>query len=167
MHSRAFHNSKLGRIVTVRLLGNADTVTVDALFERLGSTSREHRFHAAKPRLTSCELDALARVDEDHHVLVAYVDGDPLPAAMARLVRDVSDRTVGEIAFEVADIYQGCGIGTRLVELLLADTRAAGIARVDAFVQTSNRAALSLLRRALRAPTVRVDGAETVVASAV
>ena len=53
------------------------------------------------------------------------------------------------------------------MKLLLADARATGIVRVDAFVQTSNRAALDLLRRVLRAPMVRVEGSETVVAAGV
>jgi ribosomal protein S18 acetylase RimI-like enzyme len=166
MHTRALHNPKLDRLVLVRLLANGDTATVSALFDRLGPVSRERRFHAAKPRLTPRDLDVLARVDENHHVLVAYVDGDPLPAAMARVVRSTDDRRTGEIAFEVADDYHGCGIGTQLVEVLLTDIRAAGIAYIDALVQTSNGAALSLLRRVLGAPIVRVEGAETAVVAA-
>jgi len=167
MHARALHNRKLGKVVVVRMLDNGDTDAVAALFERLGPESRERRFHAGKPRLTSPELDALARVDGDHHVLVAYVDGDERPAAMARIVRNARNRTDGEIAFEVADRYQGYGIGTELLRLLLTDARAAGIVSVGAFVQTSNRAALGLLRRVLRAPMFRVEGAETVVAAGV
>ena len=167
MHARALPNRKLGRLVIVRLLDDGDTDAITALFERLGPESRRRRFHGAKPRLTQHELDLLARVDGDHHVLVAYVDGDERPAAMARLVRNVNERRDGEIAFEVADPYQGCGIGTQLVRLLLTDARAAGITRVDAFVQTSNRAALELLRRVLDAPIFRVEGAETVVAACV
>jgi GNAT superfamily N-acetyltransferase len=167
MHARAFRNRKLGRIVTIRLLADGDIAAVAALFERLAPASRERRFHGAKPRLTSRELDSLARVDGNHHVLVAYVDGDPLPAAMARVVRTVRDRRAGEIAFEVADLYQSYGIGTTLVELLLADARAAGITHVNAFVQTSNRQALRLLGRVLTAPIVRVEGSETVIAAAV
>jgi ribosomal protein S18 acetylase RimI-like enzyme len=166
MHTRVLNNSKLDSDVTVRLLDDGDTATVETLFGRLGPLSRERRFHAAKPRLTTSELDHLARVDGDHHVLVAYVDGDPLPAAMARVVRATHDRHAGEIAFEVADEYQGLGLGTQLVELLLEDVRAAGIASVDAFVQTSNRAALGLLRRVLTKPTVRIEGSETVVVAA-
>jgi len=167
MHSRALHNRKLGRLVIVRLLDDGDTDAIAALFERLGPESRRHRFHGAKPRLTPDELAALALVDGDHHVLVAYVDGDERPAAMARLVRNANERRDGEIAFEVADPYQGYGIGTQLVRLLLTDARAAGITRVDAFVQSSNRAALDLLRRVLDAPIFRVEGAETVVAAGV
>ena len=157
MNAQALHNRTLGKTVTVRLLGNGDAATVEALFDRLSPSSRAGRFHAAKPRLTPSELDSLARVDADHLVLVAYVDGDPLPAAMARVVRNASDRRAGEIAFEVADLYQGCGIGTQLVDLVLADARAAGIEQVDAVVQSSNRAALRLLRRVLDAPMVRVE----------
>jgi ribosomal protein S18 acetylase RimI-like enzyme len=167
MHAHAAHNHTLGKAVTVRLLADGDTAAVAALFDRLGDASRRRRFHAAKPRLTSSELEQLARVDGDHHVLVAHVDGDPAPAGMARLVRDAHDRRAGEIAFEVADAYQGAGVGTLLVEMLLADARAAGFTRVDAVVQTSNRAALGLLRRVLTRPTIRVEGSETVVAACV
>jgi GNAT superfamily N-acetyltransferase len=167
MHTQVLHNRKLGKLVSIRMLDNGDAATVAALFDRLGPASRERRFHAAKPRLTSNELVVLSRVDETHHVLVAHVDGDPLPAAMARIVRNTHNRRAGELAFEVADVYQGCGIGMQLVERLLADTRAAGIVEVEALVQTSNRAALGLLRRVLRAPMVRVDGSETLVAATV
>jgi ribosomal protein S18 acetylase RimI-like enzyme len=167
MHARAFHNRKLGKVVVFRLLDSGDTDAVEAVFERLGPESRRHRFHAAKPRLTSRELNVLALVDGDHHVLVAYVDGDERPAGMARIVRNANDRCEGEIAFEVADPYQGFGIGTQLVRLLLTDARAAGISHVDAVVQTSNRAALGLLRHVFGAPKIRVEGAETFVAASV
>jgi GNAT superfamily N-acetyltransferase len=167
MHAQAFHNRKLGKVVTVRPLANGDTATVAALFDGLSPASRERRYHAAKPRLTSGELTLLAQVGPDSHVLVAHVDGDPLPAGMARLVRDASDRTAGELAFEVADRYQGQGIGKLLAELLLADGRAAGIQRVEAWVQTSNRAALDLLCRVLDRRSMRVEGAETLVVATV
>ena len=74
--------------LTIRPLRNGDTETVAALFERLGTRSREKRFCGAKPRLSDSELTALAHVDGDHHVLVGFVNGDPQPAAMARIARD-------------------------------------------------------------------------------
>ncbi len=158
MHTRAVHNSRLGRLVLVRPLADGDTATVAALFERLGDASRSARYHGTKPRLPQRDLACLAAVGPDSHVLVAYVDGDPLPAGMARLARHADDRRAGEVAFEVADRYQGSGIGTLLVESLLADARAAGFLRVDAVVQPSNRAALGLLRRTLDRLTLRMDG---------
>ncbi len=130
--------------ITIRPLRDGDTETVAAVFERLGARSREYRFCGAKPRLPEAELTALARVDGDRHVLVAYVDGDPEPAGIARLVRDGAS---AEIAFEVVDEHQGRGIGSVLAEELAAVARAAGIRELRATVCGDNPPVVSLLRR--------------------
>lgn len=130
--------------LTIRLLRNGDTGTVSALFERLGPRSRERRFCGAKPRLSTHDLRVLARVDAEHHVLVGYLGGDPEPVAIARLVRD---GTAAEVAFAVADDYQGRGIGTILTRELAADARAAGITELLATVCGDNPRAVSILDR--------------------
>lgn len=130
--------------VTIRPLRNGDTGTVATLFARLGDRSRERRFCGAKPRLSEPELAGLARVDHDHHVLVGYVDGDPEPAGIARLVR--SGRSA-EVAFAVADAHQGRRIGTLLATELAADARAAGITQLVATVCGDNPRVVALLRR--------------------
>jgi ribosomal protein S18 acetylase RimI-like enzyme len=163
MNTRAYANRTLRKHVTIRPLAGGDTATVAALFDRLSPASRASRYHAPKPRLTDGDLEQLATVSPDRHVLVAYVDGDEEPAAIARLARAGDS---AEIAFEVADCYQGAGIGTQLVSLLLEDARAAGIARVEAYVETSNRRAFALLRRVLGRPALRIDGGEVHVAAA-
>jgi ribosomal protein S18 acetylase RimI-like enzyme len=127
----------------IRPLRNGDTDTVGALFGRLGPHSREQRFCGAKPRLSDAELTALARVDRDHHILVGYLDGDPQPAGMARLARVGS---AAEVAFEVADAYQGRGIGSILARELAADARAAGIRELVATVCGDNPPSVSLLK---------------------
>jgi ribosomal protein S18 acetylase RimI-like enzyme len=165
MHTRAIHNRKLRRTVTVRPLENGDIVTIEALHARLSDAARASRFHGPKPRLAPAELAQLAAVGADRHVLVAHVEGDPSPAAVAHVVRDCADRRAGEVAFAVADCYQGCGIGTALVSMLLDDARAAGIVHVNAVVQPANRPALRLLRRVLGRPTVRYEGAELLVST--
>src|SRR5690242_2531048 len=109
MHSRVIRAKKLG-FVTVRPLRNGDTRTICAFFVRLGSESRARRFHGAKPRLSDPELAQLAAVDSRRHTLVAYVEGDARPAGVAQLVRDASRCTHAEIAFAVADRYQGKGV---------------------------------------------------------
>jgi ribosomal protein S18 acetylase RimI-like enzyme len=143
--------------ITIRPLDHGDTGTVAAVFARLRPESRVTRFGGAKPRLTERELDALARVDGDHHVLVGWVDGDPAPAALARLVRD--GRTA-EIAFEVADVHQGRGIGSTLARELAADARAAGITELRATVCCDNPRAISLLRKLGGSFRVRWVGGE-------
>ena len=138
MHSRFVDG------LTIRPLRNGDVATVAALFARLGERSRERRFCGAKPRLSEVELANLARVDADHHVLVGYLDGDPEPVGIARLVRSGS---TAEIAFAVADAYQGKRIGTVLAGELAADARAAGILELVATVCGDNPRVLALIKR--------------------
>ena len=154
MHTRVL-KPKHGPTLTVRPLRRGDVGTVCAMFGRLGERSRRTRFHGPKPRLTDIELERLARVDANHHVLVAYVDGDPRPVALARLVRNGGS---AEIAFEVADEYQQQGIGSTLTAELLADARAAGITQVVALVTSDNPAAVALLRRIVEALEIRFEG---------
>ncbi len=151
MHSRHIDG------VTIRLLRNGDTATVSALFERLGPRSRERRFCGAKPRLSADELRLLARVDAEHHVLVGYLRDDPEPVGIARIVRD---GTTAEIAFAVADEYQGRGIGTTLTRELAADARAAGVTELVATVCGDNTPAVSLIARVAESLQVRWLGGE-------
>jgi ribosomal protein S18 acetylase RimI-like enzyme len=153
-----------GGELLVRPLRHGDARTVVSLFSRLGEESRRKRFRAAKPQLGEKELRWLTAVDARHRVLVAYVDGDPEPVAIARLVGAGSS---AEIAFAVADEHQRRGIGTALTAELVADARRAGIAEITALVGGDNPAALALLRRALGALEIRIDGPELSIRAAV
>jgi GNAT superfamily N-acetyltransferase len=141
MHSRYVDG------ILIRPLRDGDTTTVLAVFARLGAESRRRRFGAAKTHLSQPELALLARVDARHHVLVAYADGEPRPAGLARLVRDGD---AAEVAFEVADEQHGRGVGSALARALADDARAAGIAELHATVAGYNAPALSLLARTSR-----------------
>ncbi len=151
------HADALRRGLTIRPLANGDVETVSSLFGRLGARSRERRFCGAKPRLSENELARLARVDGSHHVLVGYVAGDTLPVGIARLVRDGAS---AEIAFEVADGYQGQGVGSLLARELAADARAAGITTLVATVCGDNPGVVSLLTRVAESLHVRWHGGE-------
>ena len=156
MHTRIV-KPKRGPALVVRPLRRGDTATVCAMFQRLGERSRRARFNGPKARLSSADLEQLAAADPNHHVLVAYAQGDARPAAIARLVRDGSS---AEIAFEVADELQHRGIGSALTAELIADARAAGITEITALVASDNPAALALLRRILTVLDVRFEGPE-------
>jgi len=162
MHTRIV-KTKRGPTLLVRPLRRGDTATVSAMFERLGEQSRRRRFLGPKPRLSTTDLERLAAADPNHHVLVAYVQGDPRPAAIARLAREGAS---AEIAFEVADELQNRGIGSALTAELVADARAAGIAEITALVASDNRAALALLRRILNGLDVRFEGPDICVRAA-
>ena len=159
MHTRVL-KPRYGPELYVRPLRHGDTATVQAVFDRLGDASRQARFNGLKHRLGEQELRWLATVGPNHHVLVAHVEGDPEPIAIARLVRAGSS---AEIAFEVADAYQGRGIGSALAQELVADACLAGIVEVTALVRSDNRAALSVLHHVLGQLEARFEGPELLV----
>jgi ribosomal protein S18 acetylase RimI-like enzyme len=156
MHTRVV-KPKHGPELVVRPLKHGDVATIQAVFERLGEASRRARFNGLKHRLGEQELRWLATVGPSHHVLVAYVDGDPEPVAIARLVRSGAS---AEVAFEVADAYQGRSVGSALTQALVDDACAAGIVEVTALVRSDNPAALALLQRTLGQLEVRFEGPE-------
>ena len=135
-------NAEVIRGIKVRPLRGGETEVVQAVFDRLGPRSRLLRFGGAKNVLLPSDLELLSRVDATHHVLVAYIDGEPV--GIARLVRDGN---VAEVAYAVADKWQGHGVGTVLVDRLAADARAAGIERFVAEIRPDNAPSLALARR--------------------
>lgn len=163
MHTRIL-KPRHGPTLVVRPLRRGDVRTVMAVFERLGEQSRRTRFNGPKPCLRSSELRQLAAIDANHHALVAYVEGDPQPVAIARLVRDGRN---AEIAFAVADSYQHRGIGSTLAAELIADARAAGITEITALASSDNPAAVKLLRRTATVLDVRLEGPELSIRAAI
>jgi GNAT superfamily N-acetyltransferase len=164
MHTRVI-TPKHGPALLVRPLRDGDTATVLAVFDRLGPESRRHRFNGPKPCLPDEEARHLARMDAAHHALVAWVEGDPRPVAIARLAR--TSRGSAEIAFAVADEHQHRGIGAALAAELVADARMAGITEITALTSPDNPAALALVRRIARVVDICFDGPELLVRAAI
>ena len=163
MHTRVLRPRR-GPTLLVKPLRHGDVRTVMGLFERLGEQSRRTRFNGPKPSLSASELEQLALIDGAHHALVAYVEGDPRPVAIARLVRHGCS---AEIAFAVADEYQQRGIGSALAAELIADARAAGITEISALVSSDNPAAVALLRRIANVFDIRLEGPELSIRAAI
>jgi ribosomal protein S18 acetylase RimI-like enzyme len=164
MHTRVI-KPKHGPLLIVRPLRHGDVRTVMAVFERLGEQSRRLRFNGAKPCLSFDDLRALSTVDHSHHALVGYVEGDPQPVAIARLVRN--DHDTAEIAFAVADEYQHKGIGSALAGELVSDARAAGIAEITALASSDNPAAVALLRRIAKVRDIELEGPDLSIRAAI
>jgi ribosomal protein S18 acetylase RimI-like enzyme len=154
-----------GPTLIVRPLRDGDAATVLAVFQRLGDASRRARFNGPKPCLHEAELDELARQDDAHYALVAWVEGDPRPAAIARLAR--TSRGSAEIAFAVADEYQHRGIGAALAAELVSDARLAGITEITALTTPDNPAAIALVRRVGRIVDVCFEGPELSIRAAI
>ena len=164
MHTRIL-TPKHGFPLVVRPLRDGDTATVAAVFGRLSAESRRLRFNGPKPCLPEAELRHLARMDVTHYALVAWVQGDPQPVAIARLAR--TSRGSAEIAFAVADEYQHRGIGVALASELVTDARLVGITEITALTSPDNPAALALVKRIARVVDVSFDGPDLAVRAAI
>jgi protein lysine acetyltransferase len=90
------------------------------------------------PRVPSPALmDYLSQVDYvDHFVWVVTDGGNPI--ADARFVRDEQDKTLAEIAFTIADAYQGRGIGTFLIGALSVAARVDGVTKFSGRMFSEN-----------------------------
>jgi CRP-like cAMP-binding protein len=106
---------------------------------------------------TETVLTYLFEVDYvDHFVWVVTAGEDGPVVADARFVRDQDDPTIAEIAFTVADAYQGRGIGTVLFAALVVAARIDGVTKFQARVLSDNLPARALLDR-LDAPWIREE----------
>jgi protein lysine acetyltransferase len=106
---------------------------------------------------TETVLTYLFEVDYVDHFVWVVTDGEDGPVvADARFVRDHDDPTLAEIAFTVADAYQGRGIGTVLFAALVVAARIDGVTKFQARVLSDNLPARALLDR-LDAPWMREE----------
>jgi protein lysine acetyltransferase len=82
-------------------------------------------------------LHYLSEVDYVDHFVWVVTDGTH-PVADARFVRDESDPKIAEIAFTVADAYQGRGIGSFLIGALSIAATVDGVERFSARMLSDN-----------------------------
>jgi CRP-like cAMP-binding protein len=89
----------------------------------------------------------LFEVDYVDHFVWVLVDAAGAVVADVRFVRDETDRAMAEVAFIVADDYQGRGIGTYLMDALIIAAHVGGIRRFTARVLTDNLPMRAILDR--------------------
>lgn len=114
-----------------------------AFFEDLSPASLHSRFHGTR-RVDHSLVEHLFDND-DYGALIAVVtapNGERV-VAVAEYAR-LRDFETAEVAFAVADDLQGHGIGTRLLEQLVAKAGGAGVRRFVAEVLPDNRHMLSV-----------------------
>jgi RimJ/RimL family protein N-acetyltransferase len=114
-----------------------------AFHRALSEESRYFRYFSARRNLPERELQHyLEGVDQrDHAGIVALVDGALVGHALYDRSEDTHD---AEVALEVADAFQGRGVGTLMLEELAQLARRMGITRLRAHVLPGNRRMLGV-----------------------
>jgi CRP-like cAMP-binding protein len=93
-------------------------------------------------------MNYLFHVDYIDHFVWVLVDGSDGPVvADVRFVRDPDDASMAEIAFIVADDYQGLGIGNFLMGALSISARVGGVRRFTARLLAENLPMRAILDR--------------------
>lgn len=138
-----------GVVVRIRAIRPADKEALSWGFARLSQEAVYHRFFQSRRGLTDQELRYLTELDFiDHVALVveAKVDGIDRLVAVGRFVRGpgAQRRERAEIAFTVADQFQGRGVATLLLEHLARLAPTVGIRRFEAEVLSDNQQMLDV-----------------------
>jgi len=132
-------------------LQRTDRAQLAAEFENLSPESQRRRFLAPVHRLSDAMLEHL--VDDvdgvDHVALVLCAETAPGvydPVALARIVRYADVTDAADLAVTVKDEWQGRGVATVLLDVLVR-ARPAGVRRIVTEVLKDNPASLAMLRR--------------------
>jgi protein lysine acetyltransferase len=111
---------------------------------RFSSETLYRRFMSARVPSPAL-MDYLAEVDYVDHFVWVMTDLDGSPVADARFVRDDHHPETAEIAFTVADAYQGRGIGSFLIAALSVAARVAGIEKFTGRMLADNVAMRTIM----------------------
>lgn len=108
----------------------------------LSDETTQLRYFAVHPELSDAELHRFTHVDHrDREAIVATADNELI--GVARFDR-LDDPDAAEVAFVVADGWQGRGLGTLLFDSLRTRAREVGIARFEAETLPHNRRMLAV-----------------------
>ncbi len=140
-----------GTPVTLRSIRPGDAPRLQALHSRLSPETRFLRFLSLHPVLTQEEAERLANVDYQSRMAIVAThegEGEEVIIGVARYSVTSAERPEeAEPAVVVEDSYQGRGLGTLLVNRLVAYARAHGIRVFTAEISAQNDQMLRFIHR--------------------
>src|SRR5699024_9207867 len=139
-----------GTAVCIRPIRADDKGRLQSMLKRMSLDTRYRRFMSPLPELSSERLHYLTEIDySNHYALLALVqDQDSSQAiAVGRYIRDPNNPEIAEPAFTVVDAYQGRGLGSLLLQQLMARAATQGIERFCASLLAENMAMKALFAK--------------------
>jgi GNAT superfamily N-acetyltransferase len=123
---------------TLRPILPADDTALIEFHDRCSEGTRYLRFAAAKPQLRPTEAQYLCGVDDHFRGALVIIEPDD-PATIHGVGRwERVGPTEAELAFVIEDLYQGQGLGRKLIEATIERAREEGFTRLVTDVLPSN-----------------------------
>jgi len=140
----------------IRAGGRADHALLGELLSGLSPASSYARFLTGRSGTPSGELlTALLPDRPEGGALLGFLDGELVGHGL--WVR-LADPSVAEIAVVVSDRHQRRGIGTALARAVVADLVAHGVADIEVFSTSNNRAVARMITKAVPDARRELDG---------
>jgi len=134
--------------ITVRPIRPEDIDLETEFARKLSRETRYNRFLGGGVGLTPEMLEKFTRIDFSRDmalIATATIEGAETAIGVARYARLADDVTC-EFAITVADAWQGCGIGRKLLAMLVDTARGHGVRRIIGDVLAMNTPMLRLAR---------------------
>lgn len=138
----------VGAAVTLRPLRPEDTDIETAFVQGLSAETRASRLLGGAVKVTREYIERLTQVDYARDMALAatvMLEGHETLIGVARYALETDGRSC-EFALVVADVWQGRGIGRRMLQKLLAVAQTRGVARIFGDTLATNRGMLELAR---------------------
>lgn len=134
-----------GTAIEIAFMSGTDGPRLVRFHQHLSAETTRLRYFTFHPELTDAELDRFTHVDHvQREALIAVVDSEIV--GVARFDRLAPDGGEAEMAFVVADSWQGRGIGSLLLQRLAARAHHLGVLRLTAETLPENHRMLSVFR---------------------
>ena len=135
--------------VEVRQLERKDRPGLAAAAARLSNETMYLRFASPKTRMTERDLDLLTDIDHNGREALIAVDPETRRGvAVARYIQLAHEPGVADVAVTVDDAWQGRGLGSALLALLIQRAAAEGLLALRGTVMAENARSLAMLRGA-------------------
>lgn len=132
-----------------------DSERLTVFHHTLSAETTYLRFFFFHPELSSDEVRRFTQVDHRDREAIVALSGDAI-VGVARFDR-LDDEDEAEVAFVVADSWQGRGVGSVLFDELIRVAIAAGVKRFVADTLAHNRRMRAVFHRAQGTVTERVE----------
>ncbi len=143
------------RAIVLRPIDPADAASLDLFHEHLSREAARLRFFTVHPHLAPREIEHFTNVDHERREAIVAWCGEEI-VGVGRF-EQADDPQVAEVAFVIADAWQGHGVGSQLLDALIAHARSRGVTRLVAETLPENERMRRLFHHSGHPVTSRWD----------